>query len=486
MNTELLSDRPKIRILLYADNPNGITLGAEPDLDLSKMREQLLAHAPVFAGVDVELRARDSTSANNLSLDLLSNYDEVWFFGLDRISTPVNVLTIPEIEVLRKWMSVDPEQRLVGGGVLMTGDHAEPGGAPSSVNNSCPDGAANAEFLGIGRPLGRCVPRAGLLRKWEGDPTSDKNHSFNTQTPVAGIDIDSLRLQLDRRPQELILRRFNSKGHYSPDGTPHPLFFFRNGQTITAFPDHAHEGAVIIPTTFEEPEWPHGKHVQPIPDVVAFGTDKRNCRLLNILAAYNGDSADVGRVVADSTWHHYINTNLFGLLVSQQAGSPGDQIGQYYANLAVWLAPRSKRREMAHLMFWQLINDASVRQELGSNLIDLGRAAYSVLIRSGSSLCEVHELIHAAIPDDLSQRFDNFFLPEHGFALSPFPSKELILGCVLKAYSAEITRLLSAGIQAQQSNLVEITPSAIRSAFTEQLKKITEVSDDAKRNLNLT
>src|SRR5215213_9453332 len=167
MNAKLLNDKPAIRILLYADDPNGITLGIAPDTDLSTMKAHLQAHAPIFATVDADLLARDSNEGSKLSFDLLSRYDQVWFFGIHNVGSQVNVLTVQEKEVLEKWMSVAPEKRLFGGGVLMTGDHAE-AGVQISVNNSCPDTSGNAEFLGLGRALGRCVPRAGSLRKWEG------------------------------------------------------------------------------------------------------------------------------------------------------------------------------------------------------------------------------------------------------------------------------------------------------------------------------
>jgi hypothetical protein len=55
-----------------------------------------------------------------------------------------------------------------------------------------------------------------------------------------------------------------------------------------------------------------------------------------IVIAYDGSIAGVGRIVADSTWHHHMNVNLKGF-------PPGDsmiaQFARFYVNLAVWLSP---------------------------------------------------------------------------------------------------------------------------------------------------
>lgn len=479
----LLHDaKPIIKILLYTDDPNGIRDGRELT-DLGTMIDHLHAHAPTFARLDIKWLSRNSSSQkhadNKLDAKMLKEYDQLWFFGVHQLSRenfalsilkggPHSELDEDEVTALDNWMKVDGTSESRGGGVLMTGDHANPrleGGLPSH-NKLCPDNSEKEEFLGLGRALGHCVPRAGLLRKWEGTPTACKKDSFNTQVLVPGIDIDDQQLQVDPSPQELILQRFDAKGNSVPNGYPHPLFFYKGGSYIEVFPDHAHEGAVIIPDTFDEKVWPKGKVVQPKPQVVAYGTDKRKLQLLNIIAAYNGDCAGVGRIVADSTWHHYLNINLLEFGTPAQAGTPADKIGQFYGNLALWLSPRSVRRKMAYLMFLWLVNNLLIWEELGCGLLDIGRTAYSLLLRIASP-CEIHELLLAVIPDDYCEQSETLYFPERGFSQSPVPSKDLILGSIIDSYQQEIIKIEAAGGQFTQLDVVKATKLGVEKAFNE-------------------
>ena len=60
------------------------------------------------------------------------------------------------------------------------------------------------------------------------------------------------------------------------------------------------------------------------------------------ICAYDGQRANVGRVVTDATWHHFININIKPGM-SLLAGRDLSDIKQYYKNLAVWLMPKNVR-----------------------------------------------------------------------------------------------------------------------------------------------
>jgi hypothetical protein len=73
------------------------------------------------------------------------------------------------------------------------------------------------------------------------------------------------------------------------------------------------------------------------------------------IGAYDGHRATVGRVVVDSTWHHFININLIGTGNGDpaeggfvdQAGQPTAhyrQIRRYFRNIATWLSPAHVQR----------------------------------------------------------------------------------------------------------------------------------------------
>ena len=341
----------------------------------------------------------------------------------------------------------------------MTGDHANepPDDALPLDDDPLTDPVSDHEhFLGLGRALGHRVPRAGRLRKWKGPPTRLKEDSFNTQVLTSGTDPESLGLHSDPVPQQLILRTFNSRGEPVQGGQPHPLFLYMPDRWIQLFPDHMHEGSVIIPRKLGTRTWPKGKHRQPEPRVVARGIDKRNAQLLNIVAAYNGDSANVGRIVADSTWHHYFNVNLNLFLPPGDEDSAADQIGQFYSNLAMWLAPYNIRFEMARVMVDYLARDPHIFEDAGPPTQDtsvearmvealtIGRRAFSLLSELASP-CEVHELIQILIGTPHSAKIETLYLPDSAATLSYLPSKELLLGDVVGRHRRKIAQIESSG-----------------------------------------
>jgi hypothetical protein len=494
MSVPLLVDKPTIKILLYTDDPNEITQADSLDkfLSLGSMIARLKAHGPAFANLDLHLVSRNSDIGNRADkkIDDVMNkeleetgepFDQIWFFGIHQANTSTVSLGVfgggmeselnkKEVSALNEWMKVNPDGS-GGGGVLITGDHSNkrPEGTVSGNNSGCPDNSENEDFLGLGRAIGRCVPRAGLLRIWQGAPTYRSEDSFST--------IATAGLQTDRVPQQLMLTKVNVAGEPDSAGQPHPLFFYKPGQFIEVFPDHEHEGAVTIPDTLDAAVWPTGKTGQPGPHVVACGTDQRNNTQLKILATYNGDLADVGRIVADSTWHHYMNLNLNGFPHPAPEGSDSDQIGQFYGNLAVWLSPRKKRAEMAHAMCSQLANYTLLLEEPG-NVKSIGSAASSILSRVAAP-CEIHELILALVPE----QYGTLNFQEEVLAASPLPPRELILGFVLDSYHQEILQAESADVlkaQFQQSGIENPVYAGFTRAFEKHADQLQQALGELK------
>jgi hypothetical protein len=436
MTAQTTAEKPTIKILLYTDDPNAIS---ESDnlLGLSSMKERLEAHAPAFAKLSIKWVSRSSDRNHHADnkLDVVMSreevetgapFDEIWFFGLHQTNTekfslgvfrggPASELDANEVDALRKWMNAE---KGLGLGVLMTGDHNNPV-PPNRIlntNGGCADTVEAPELLGLGRALGRCVPRAGALRKWDGPPSSRANDNLNT--------ISSTGFQTDRVPQNLIHERFNPAGELDRNGGPHPLFFYQQGSFIDVFPDHRHEGELVIPDVLDHDVWPFGPNGQPRPTIVAFGTDRRTDKQIGLVSAYDGDLAGVGRIVADSSWHHYVNINLKGFPHPAPPDSNSDKIGQFYGNLAVWLAPVSKRRQMAQAMYWELA-DYTLLLEQVDDPLRTGITAYSLLERAASP-CEIHELLH--VFDKEQQAARRFPASENGW------NTEEKLGSVLTCY----------------------------------------------------
>jgi hypothetical protein len=480
---------PIVKILLYTDEPLEITDDVVKDWSLGVMLLHIKAHAPAFASLCIKLVSRNSTNethADNRLDDLLEEegFDQIWFFGFHQGNRenftmevlrggPHSELDEAEVRALEEWMTVGEEDGQRGGGVLMTGDHAEepPPDAilPDSEQPPASEGEEKVVFWGLGRALGRHVPRAGQMRVWEGPPTRRTVDSQNTQVLLSGSNFGNPGLQHDPNPQRLILEKFNPQGQPAKDGLPHPLFIYKPGNFIQVYPDHMHEGGVVLPKEEDlaDPNvWPNGQLVRP--QVVARGTDSSKAQRVDLVAAYDGDRARVGRIVADSTWHHYFNVNLNRFIPPGEIDSPTDQIGQFYGNLAIWLTPLAKRREMARAMIrWvalhPLLLEERVWEDLDEDnedldegnlvgvLLYLGSTAYHLISQMASSF-EIHELLCALLPDDVSEKVETLYLPENGFALGTFgsnefllPSKELLLGSFTNMYHREMAHVESRG-----------------------------------------
>ncbi len=155
-------------------------------------------------------------------------------------------------------------------------------------------------------------------------------------------------------------------------GVPHPLLRSSAG-AINVLPDHPHEsecyaprGAAIsgdfsVAGMAAFPEFPSVAGAPNGPELVAISmsaslnVDKGAVtpRCFGAISAYNGHLANVGRVVCDSTWHHFVNMNLnssnpYGD-VGMYEGAPlvataaYKQIQRYYANIADYLTPKTRK-----------------------------------------------------------------------------------------------------------------------------------------------
>lgn len=442
---------PTIRVLIYTDDPVKVRDVEDQGFNIRLMKNFQGANQPAFARVEFELLSRnvlDGTQGvsaaghakEKLTGSLLIGYHEVWFFGLHLSNLtafdwnndftlrggPESELTDPEVDSLRKWMGSDTTVGGRTGGVLITGDHSVNRPA-NTVPNTLPT------TLSLGRALSRRVPRAHQLRTWEGGPTGRAANSFNTQEPNFGCDLDDQLLEGDPHPQKLILPRVDGN-------CPHKLFIGKDGKVIDVFPDHNHEGELLItdPTTNPpDSDWPTGG---PEPTVVAYGTDKRKPVIYKLLAVYDGDMVGVGRIAADSTWHHYFNDNLRGFANDMTEGSVANRVGQFYTNLAVWLSPLPMRQTMARAMFWWLANHPRIAQEAGGgvlkdvdSIVEIGSIART-LLASVAAPSEIHALLSAYAPAPLLAKGRALNFPSGSARPGELPSQELVLGSIISSY----------------------------------------------------
>ena len=333
-----------VRVLLYAE---GVLFdsGSQGFHGLKHVIATLRSSPWYWVKFDVTTvnRGPDPTAMQqNMTLDQLSlnaNFDQVWLFGVSE----GNLLSAAEQNAIADFMKQ-------GGGVLATGDHAS-----------------------LGQGIAGAVPRAGQMRKYPAPPNTPPDYN---STLVKGYDgIYDFYDQSDDQPQSIRLRHYRLwdlfPRPFSRRWAPHPILCGVDGP-ITILPDHQHEGEAIIPSSFPAAEWPSKGGFQPRPEVIAWGLIKDPSATthlgqeIGVVAAYDGHRADIGRVAADSTWHHFFDINLLGDptldpvndngFVATTAGQKAlKHIENYYLNLAVWLATPAKQIAMRDAMWWGVI-----------------------------------------------------------------------------------------------------------------------------------
>jgi hypothetical protein len=301
----------------------------------------------------------------------LSAYDEIWLFGYAGSNSggsgSLNFISEDELAAIATFMDN-------GGGILATGDHA-----------------------GLGSLMCGRIPRVRSMRKWfhvdDTDPLipagAPRNWpgigSTRADTTVADKDNQwTFDNQSDDVPQQLNF----------PGGVVHPIMYGSAGP-IKTFPDHMHEGEVLgfggitgsglrTPWKLDDTirfsgktflEFPTANGHQELPIVIATGIVtgghqtliEKTVRLcetnnfrpdtnetieneINILSVYDGHTVGVGRVVTDSSFHHFLDLNLTGDSCAPDgsdkrfgfqtpAGEPHLQaMKDLFLNLANWLA----------------------------------------------------------------------------------------------------------------------------------------------------
>lgn len=366
------------RILMVVDGAIGISPGSSA-FCLSKMVSAVHGFKAGLASIKVTVATREGVPDHNphagplefaytgFRFDqggadpILNHYDQVWLFGhrptdgdvseydlSDELSAnPLfHPLSGSETSALARWMNK-------GGGVFATGDHHI-----------------------LGASMCRDVPRVNTMRRWklsEGVPLEYDEGRYCTHRPdtpgeIAGTDeitFDEAEDDATPQPIEVVPYGFMVTGHGTKK-IPHPILAHPTLGTIDVMPDHMHEGACYDPNAIEWQQsgqlgqasfvldgvmtkhYPSRPGYTPMPEVIAWGetlaspplwfdSGPQPYRRFPMIVVYDGEAADVGRVVVDSTWHHWFDMNLVGL-----EAAPGQiayqKILRYHLNVAIYLA----------------------------------------------------------------------------------------------------------------------------------------------------
>lgn len=279
-------------------------------------------------------------------------YAAVFLFGFESEGNPASGhfhLTPEEINAFRDFMDGG------AGGVFATGDHSS-----------------------VGQFLSSRIPRVRHLRLWsEPRPAAAAGASAGadigqTLPSMLGLSHKSslwsengqlihYALETDGQPQRIFPNFLPPEVTGSTRG-PHPLLQTPGDGVINVMPDHAHEGTCRLPSPQDlaEAEWPEqaGQYIEVVAKAMSSGNAYRTARNVNVSAlvpgefasivAYDGARCGQGRIVTQSSWHHFLDLNLDGIV--ERNPEAWQLIRQYYLNLADWLCePRASAATLAEL-----------------------------------------------------------------------------------------------------------------------------------------
>ena len=308
----------------------------------------------------------------------INQYDQIWFFGARSDINDSERLSSAELAIVARWM--DERQ----GGVFAVGDHYD-----------------------LGASLCGRIPRVSTMRKWSTAQNPPTNTGPNRHDTLRrGHDnYYTFNDESDDIPMTTRVRRYPlwSTNVFQRRWAPHPVLCGKDG-VIDILPDHPHEGEVIEPsnptaifgfgTYTNKPEYPEVNGHRELPNIIAWarvqgdhtegrggapGTDRNkgpaNAKEFGAIGAYDGHQANVGRVVVDSTWHHWMDVNLigrprtgdsidpvldtdpkaFGFEYTAEGRAAYGRIKEYFLNVAKWLGAPARQNCMFMRATWGIV-----------------------------------------------------------------------------------------------------------------------------------
>ena len=155
-------------------------------------------------------------------------------------------------------------------------------------------------------------------------------------------------------------------------------------------------------------------------------------------AAYDGFPSKAGRIVADSSFHHFLDINLRNLSCRDASGLPVigsdlDQIAHFYGNLALWLPPPKKRIDMKLDLLLRLAKHPDVIEVMGNSLLTTGKTANAVL-RTAVGKGKLHTFLGTSAHEGshvLDEVFSLIFLGESSKLPVVFERPDVFLGAAI-------------------------------------------------------
>jgi hypothetical protein len=304
-------------------------------------------------------------------------FDQLWLFGKSQDKTGVSSQAISDADVAL----LDGLMRN-GLGVFATGDHEEIGGL-----------------------LCGNIPRVRFLRRWNRStkasmtvPNVSGPLRVDTRSPPLFVTKSSQADDVDSTPKTIWSRNAILDNGLPSGVDPHPLCFHPDFRRLSFLPDHMHEGVCCEPLSEDEPnalmaaDFPAGSRSHVVAWAVKGGYFKGHPaepQIHPILSCFDLPNTNMGRVVTDSTFHHWTWGNIAAINNAADHSVAWDHIRQYPKNVAAWLAriefTRSPALELAaDLQLQQSVLDSLrtfVADRSDANLAALGDSVVNVVNR---------------------------------------------------------------------------------------------------------
>ena len=438
----------------------------------------------------------------------INEFDQVWFFGFNGEGHFAS-LSQDELEIVARWMDA-------GGGVFATGDHAD-----------------------LGAALASAIPRVRQMRKWTAaqgvpPPITTARHDTLLKGANTAYTFDD---ESDDQPMR-ITPKYYGLGGWSPfiqRQAPHPLLCGEDG-VIDVLPDHPHEGEIIddalinlaqmfsVGNYINQPEFPAVGALQPGPEVIAWAHVQNDhqatgfkglatAKAFGALGVYNGQPVNRGRVVVDSTWHHWFDVNLIGRPVGNLDSSPMNstnpktkgfnnstagqnvlsRIDNFFRNVAIWLAPTGKQHCMFLRATWGVVLRYPLIERLSPKqpIWELGGTAHDAIGRRASQ-CVVTSWLWDLFPFELIDIFADGLKPRPDPCLT-CPPFELVERYVLGGITREMLTLayqlddgnIDPQREVDERQVLDLFFSGAKSGVDELLEQYRASLENSQRRLEI-
>ena len=461
--------KPTVRILIVADTNISFVSG----FGIGKVIDLIRANVDSYVRFEVDMAyigVRGSSlivnsspapreakyvnfrfSSEHEGQQIIDEYDEVWCFGFapdnsgsaddDRITDHPTAPEPSDLEALTAWMNA-------GGGVLAMGDH---------------------HYLGA--TMCSQIPRVRHMRRWTNAQSAppqfgvDRHDTNRPQNAAQDPDVTDPpntipnTAERDDVPQPIEWKRYSTASVFVFERRyrPHPVLCGGELGVIDVLPDHPHEGWIYEDGDVElDAEYRYGDEsgkdfaekggVRPRPEVIAwsdslgdpphaFSKGATPARRFGQIGVYDGDEIDYGRIIVDSTWHHWMDLNLNGL-ESAADDTAFQKIARYFRNCAVWLAREGQRSRMLTYTSWWTVLRAPLFEDLNANrsIFELGGVGLDVIGREASD-CFTSEWVYIFVPREVYERLRIPIRPEGPIWALPHPelANQAVLGGILKS-----------------------------------------------------